>query len=130
MPIPPIFFPRFSSFFLSGSISLPVPDNLVDYSVDGFSNARLLQLTLPNDDDAPPFRLQLPPDILISHLIPSDLSNPELRVSLGNSIILAAFVAMPETAVNENDGSMLWKNYVWTAWKTLGICSVTKSPMP
>ena len=75
MRMAPVLFPRFVSFFLGGSTSLSVPDNLCGYPVDGLFTVRLFQLTLPDNDDAPALRLQLSPDFLIpllvaSHVIP------------------------------------------------------------
>ena len=62
-----------------------------------------LQLAFPYDDDEPTLRLQLPPGLLIALLVPGHLLNPEVRVSLGNSIVGATFVSVPKAAVNEDD---------------------------
>ena len=71
----PISLPGPSSFVQGGAIGLSIPDDLAGDAVNGLGEIRFLQLTLPDNDDAPTLRLQLSPDFLIpllvaSHVIP------------------------------------------------------------
>ena len=115
---------------MGGSIGIPIPDNLVGNSGDGSVEVRLFQLTLPDDDDAPPFRLQLTPDFLVSHLVPRDLSHPEFRVGLGDSIVLTVFMTMPKAAVYKDDGAVFGEDDVRGARKASIINFVAESQAP
>ena len=87
-------------------MGIPVPDNFTSYPVDGLFKVRLFQLTLPDNDYAPAFRLQLSPHLLVPLLVPGDFSYPELCVGFGDRIILAVFVAMPKASVYEDNRPM------------------------
>ena len=130
LSLPEIIFTRFFSFLLDSSVGLPVPDDFGSDSSDGLLKVCLLQLTLPNDDNAPAFRLQLAPDFLITLLVSGNLSHPELCVGLGNGIILTVFVAMPEAAMYEDNCPILWQHDIWFPGKTFIIHSVTKPLAP
>lgn len=129
-PLQEILFPRFSPVFQSSMIKLSVPHNLSRNPVDGFFKVRPLQLTLPDDDDAPAFRLQLPPYLLIPLLVPCDFSYPEFCVSFWDRIILTVFVTMPEAAVHKDDGAVFWKHNVRRTWKALVVEPVSITPAP
>ena len=62
----------------------------------------LLQLAFPDDDDEPALGLQLAPNLLVPLLIAGDFCLPELRVGLGDRVVFAILVAVPETAVDED----------------------------
>lgn len=110
LSLPEIIFSRHFSFLLDSPVGLPVPYDFGSDPSDGLLKIRLFQLTLPNDDNAPAFRLKLTPDLLITFLIPRDFSYPEFGVGIGDHIILTAFVTMPKTAMHENDGPILGKD--------------------
>lgn len=46
---------------------------------------------------------------------------PELDISLGEAIVAATLMAVPEAAVHEYDGLVLRQNYVRLAGKTIDI---------
>ena len=125
-----IAFPSCFSFFPYGLIGFPVPNNLADYLTDCLFKVSLFQLTLPDNDDAPPFGLQLTPYFLIPFLVPGNLGNPKLGVGFGDRIIFTLFVAMPKAAVYENDCSILGQHYIRPPGKALVIHSVPKAMMP
>ena len=90
----------------------------------------LLQLAFPDDDDEPTFGLQLPPDLLVPLLIAGDFGLPELRVGLGNRVVFAILMAMPETAVDKDDGAVLGKDDVRGAGQFLFIYSIAETMSP
>ena len=49
---------------------------------------------------------------------------PEWGVALGHYKVAAAFVAVPETTVDEDDGAVLAQYYVWGAGQALDIYAV------
>ena len=125
-----ILFPNSSSFFLGVSIGFPTPDNLFGDTGNSRVEVRLLQLTLPDNDDAPAFSFQLSPDLLIPLLVPGYLSHPELCVGLGYSIIPTVFVAMPKASVHEDYRPILWQHDIRPARKGFVVYPVTKSLVP
>ena len=52
-----VFFPCFSSVILSAAKNLSIVPDLLSNLIDGILQYGLFQLTLPNDDDIPPFGL-------------------------------------------------------------------------
>ncbi len=111
-------------------MGFPIPDNLVGNTSDGGVDIRLLQLALPDDDYAPAFSLQLSPDLLIPFLVPCDLGHPELGIGLGDCIILTVLVAMPKTAVHEDNRPELWQYDIRAARKALVVYLVAKTLTP
>ena len=67
----------------------------------GFFDAVLLELALPYHDDMPAFAFELRLDVLVTRLVACELLLPELHVGLGLARVLASFVLMPITAVDE-----------------------------
>lgn len=126
----PIIFSRHSSSNLFLAIRFSVPDNLRNYSFNGFIKLFLLQLAFPDNNHIPPLRLQLPPNLLISLLVPYHLCNPEVCIRLWNRVIFAVFMSMPEAAVDENDRTILGENDVRTTWEIFGIDSITEPSPP
>lgn len=115
---------------MRGSIDFSVPDNFIGNPLDGFFKVSLFQLALPNDYDAPPFRLQLSPDLLIPFLVPGDFGPPELGVGFGDRIIFTVLVAMPKAAVNKDNCPILWQHDIRFPGKTFIIHPVTKPLAP
>ena len=105
------FWPSVPSGMLNGSISffpfscelLSIADDFRLYPLYSFVKASILKLAFPDNDDGPSLRLQLAPGLLVPFLIPGYLRCPEVGVGLGHRVELAAFVAVPEAAVNEDD---------------------------
>ena len=91
---------------------------------------RLFQLALPDNDDAPSFRLQLTPHLLIPLLVPGNLGHPELRVGFWDCIILTAFVAMPEAAMYKDNCPILWQYDIWPPREALIVNPVAKTLTP
>ena len=67
---------------------------------------------------------------MVTFLIPCNLGGPEISVGLWNSVILAALVAMPEAAVDEDYGVVLGENNVGFTWQALVIHPVAKAVVP
>ncbi len=130
LPLSPVFLPSFSSLFLGGAIGFPIPDNLVGNTSDGSVNIRLLQLTLPNDNNVPSFRLQLTPYFLIPLLVSCDLGHPKLLIGFRNYIILAVFMAMPEAAMHEDNRPIFGQDDIRTSRKPFVVYPVAKSLKP
>ena len=82
---------------------------------NGFLQALLFQFAFPDDDDAPAFCLQLAPGVLVALPVAGYLGCPEVGVGLGNRVILAVLVAVPEAAVDEDDGAVLGEDDVGRA---------------
>ena len=95
--------------FLSHTKCFTVSDYFLRDTLNRIINTPLLQLAFPNNDNAPPFRLQLSPYLLIPLLITSNLCHPEVRVCLRCFVIVTAFVTMPKATVNENGRSVSWQ---------------------
>ena len=97
------------SFLFRPSLLLPlieefsVRSNLLSDAKNRVLQPAFVQFAFPHDDDAPSFRFQFAPHLLIPFLVPAHLRRPEFRVRLGNRIVLAPFVPMPEAAVDKDD---------------------------
>lgn len=88
---------------------------------------RMLQRALPNDGYAPAKsskRLLVSP---VSSDIAQELPLPELFVGPGCSGEAAAFVTMPEAAVDEHHRSVFWEHKVWGAGQLSDMKSIAKS---
>lgn len=97
---------------------------------DGIREAVLFQFTFPDYNHIPTLGLQLPPYFLVPFLIPPHLRHPEISVGFGDSVILAAFMTMPETAMNEDDCFVFWKNNVGRTGEVLIIHPIPKTLFP
>ena len=102
-PFAPISFSFGPSLLFPLIVELAVLLDLFGDIENGFVQPAFLQFALPHDDDAPAFRFQLAPYLLVPLLVPAHLRCPELRVRLGNRIVLAPFVSMPEAAMDKDD---------------------------
>lgn len=90
----------------------------------------VVYLALPYNDDRPAFRFQLTPHLLVSFLISRYFRHPEIRVGLGDSVILATLVAVPEAPVDKDDGAVFGENDVGRSWKASIIHFVAESQAP
>jgi hypothetical protein len=63
----------------------------------------------------------IPVDVALQLLL------PEFRVALWLEGVFAARVLMPETAMDEDHGPILWKHYVWLAREVLDVEAVSES---
>ena len=120
--------------FLSGCldvvVGVPVPDDFRGYAVHGVFKPRLLQSTLPDDDDIPALGFQLAPNFLVTLLVPGYLGCPKVSVCLGNRVVLAALMAMPEAAVDEDDSAVFGEDDVGGAGKAFVIHAVAEPQAP
>lgn len=120
----------FAPFFSSDAVRLAIGKNLRPDTADSCVQNGLFQLAFPNDDDAPALGLQLPPGLMVAFLVPCDLRRPEVRVGLGNRVVLAPLVAMPETAVNKDDSVVFGKDDVGGAGEKFIVYSIAEPLMP
>ena len=122
--------------FFGPSLLLPLIEELavlLDLFGDfehGFVQPAFLQFALPHDDDAPAFRFQLAPHFLVPLLVPAHLRRPELRVGLGNRIILAPFVSMPEASVDENGRPVSRQDDIRAPRQPLVVDAIAESQPP
>ncbi len=95
-----------------------------------FRRGMHFKLAFPGNDDGPSFRLQLAPNLLVPFPIPGYLRCPEVGVGLRHRVELAPFVAVPETAVNEDGRAILGKADIRFPWEFLVIYSIAESLVP
>lgn len=126
----PIGFPGFPPVIRSGAKDLSVPDNFSLNAGDGVFQNGFLQLAFPDDDDGPALGFQLAPDFLVALLVPCYLGCPEIGVGLGCRGVPAVFVAIPEAAVDEDDGAVLGEDDVRGAGKAPDVHPVTETQVP
>ena len=88
------------------------------------------KFALPNDDYHPSFCLQFSPNLLVTLLVPGNLGRPVIGIGLGDRIVSASFVTMPEAAVNEDYSPVLGKDDVWRTRETFVIYSIAESQAP
>ena len=100
------------------------------YIVQGIIKARLLQFSLPYNENIPSLGLQLTPGLLVALLIARDLHHPEFSVGLWDGVVGTIFMTMPEAAVNKDDGVVLGQDDVRLSGKTLVICAIAESQAP
>lgn len=98
--------------------------------MDGFFQDGFLQLAFPDDDDGPAFGLQLAPDFLVTLLVAGDFRLPKLGVGFRNIGVLTVFVAMPKTAVDEDDGAVLGEDDIGSSRETLIVDAIAESLVP
>ena len=78
----------------------------------------------------PSFGLQLAPSLLIAFLIPGYFRGPKFSVGLGDSIVRAVLVAVPEAAVDEDDGAVFGEDDVGFAGEAFVVDAVAESQAP
>ena len=122
--------PSYFSVRLNGTIDFPILPYFIYHHFNCFLQFTFLKLALPYYDNKPSLCFQLPPHFLISFLIARNLGNPEIGVGFRDCIILAAFVAMPETTVNKNDRPIFRKNDIGFSWKTFVVQSIAETFSP
>lgn len=123
-------FTRLPSTVLGATKNLTVAKDFCGDASNGVFESSFLKLTLPHDNDIPSFGFQLPPDFLVTRLVAGDLGCPKVRICLGDRVKLTVSVAMPETAVDKDDCSVLGKDNIGGAGKSLVIHLVTEALSP
>jgi hypothetical protein len=79
--------------------------------------ASTCQFAFPHDDDVPAQLTKFSPNLKVTFHVPSELRIPKIRSRFGRVGELAATVPVPETAVNEHDGSVFWQDDVGLSGK-------------
>ena len=83
--------------------------------------------TFPDDDDAPSCGFQIGVFLLVTGDIAFEFLGPKFDVGFGHCCDFAAFVAMPEASVDENDGMPFWKDDVGMTRQFRGMQSVSEA---
>ena len=83
-----------------------------------------LQFAPPNDDCVPAEEAELDAFLYIMFLVSLYLLLPVLGIALGHYKVFAAFVTVPEAAVDEDDCLVLAQYYVGGAGQALDIYAV------
>lgn len=86
-----------------------------------------LQFTFPNYNHTPPFGLKFLFHTLISCSIAINFRLPKFYIRFWESVILAVFMTMPKTSMNEYDCLVFAKNDIWFARQILIVQSIAKS---
>ena len=81
-------------------------------------------MSFPNDDCVPAEVAQLDAFFDIALFVAFYFLFPERGVALGHYKVTAAFVPVPEAAVDEDDGAVLAQHYVGGAGQALDIYAV------
>ena len=129
-PYQPVLLPCFPPVFLSGAKDFPVPADGRRRQFDGLLQPVFLQFALPDYEHAPSLGLQLPPGVLVSFLVAGYLGGPEVGVGFGDRVVFAVLVAVPEAAVDEDDGAVLGEDDVGGAGEAFVVDAVTEAKMP
>ena len=82
------------------------------------------EFALPNDDCVPAEVAQLDAFFDVALFVAFYLLFPEWGVALGHDKVTAAFVPVPEAAVDEDDGAVLAQHYVGGAGQMLDVYAV------
>ena len=125
-----VFLTGFPSVFLSGAEELAILVDLGGHCRDGFREAAALEFAFPDDDDGPAFGFQLAPGVLVTLLVPCYLGGPEVGVGFGNRVVFAVFVAVPEAAVDEDDGAVFGEDDVGFAGEASVVDAVAEAQAP
>lgn len=112
-PILAVCLVRSPPVLLFGAMNLTVPFDFCFYAGEGGVDVGFLQLTFPDDNHRPTLGLYLAPDLLVAGLVSRNLCGPEVGISLGNRIVLASLVAVPEAAVDEDYGPVFREDNIW-----------------
>lgn len=73
---------------------------------------------------------QLAPDFLVAVLVAGDFGRPEVGVGFGDRVVFAVFVAVPEAAVDEDDGAVFGEDDVGGAGEALDVYSIAEAQVP
>ena len=118
------------SFLHRFLVLLAVEVDFFLHAADGFFQSCFLQLAFPNYDDRPALCLQLAPLLLVTLLVAGDFGGPEVGVGFGHRVELAAFVTMPEAAMDEDDSLIFGKDDVGLARQFLVVHPIAKTETP
>lgn len=88
------------------------------------------QLALPDDDDMPSHIGETLLFLLVTLTVAVDFLLPKLRVGLGHTEVFAAFVSVPEAAVDEHARAILPQHYVGMTGQPWVVQSVSEALSP
>lgn len=120
----------FPSVILIGAEELAILVDLGGHCRDGFGEAAAIEFAFPDDDDGPAFGFQLAPGVLVALLVPCYLGGPEVGVGLGYRVVFAVIVAVPEAAVDEDDGAVFGEDDVGFAGEASVVDAVAEAQAP
>ena len=100
------------------------------YAVDCGGKEGFGEFAFPDCDDVPGYRFE-PLDVeCVAFLIMGDLRLPEVHVGFRDGVFGASPVAVPEAAVDEDGGAVLWQDDVGRAGKGADVEPVAVAPAP
>ena len=120
----------FLSGRLEGVVCLAILFDGRRYMVQGVIKASLLQFALPDNENIPSLGFQLAPGVLVALLVACYLGGPKACIGLGDRVIFAILVAVPETAVDEDDRAVLGEDDVRRAWEAAVVDAVAEAFSP
>ena len=85
---------------------------------------------LPDNTNTPPVGRESSDSLQVSCLVPTKLLVPEISTGLGKPEELAAFMAVPEAAVDEDHSTPSFQHQVRFAGKSPGVKPVTQASPP
>ena len=86
-----------------------------------------LELTFPDGDAVPAKGGETLDGFFVAGLVTVDFAGPEINVGFGNSIGRAAFVSVPETAVDKDASGVFTENNIRMSRKTGVVKTETES---
>lgn len=87
-----------------------------------------LELALPDDNGVPSEAFEFPDVFRVALLVAADFFLPEVRICLRDGGVAAERVAVPEAAVDENDGVIFPQHDVRTARQVFPVQGIAKPP--
>ena len=88
------------------------------------------EFAFPDGDGSPSHECQFVAYFVVSLLVTLDLVHPKLGVGLWHSVILASFMSMPETSVDEDASAVLAQDDVGLTRQPLVVEAVSEAMMP
>jgi hypothetical protein len=87
----------------------------------------LCELALPYDDDMPTAVAELVYVFTVAFSVSFQFFLPVVLIRFWLNKVVTSYVAMPETAVNEDNGVVFWQNYIRLAGIAFIVLSITKA---
>ena len=129
-PFLAVFLTCLTPFFASGLKGFTIADNLCLNMGKSILELGFFKFALPDYDDEPSLGFKLPPRLLITFFVTNNFIGPELGICFWNSVFATSIVAVPEAAVNKNNGAELGEDNIRFAWEMLFVDTITEAKMP
>ncbi len=100
------------------------------YARDGGVKVLLGEFAFPDGDDGPGEGVEALGVEFVAGDVAGDFLAPECFVGLGNDVLGATAVAVPEASVDENDGAVLWQDEIGGAGEPLVVDPVAVATVP